>query len=219
MKLSRGTLFLRDESGAALIVESSIVYPIVFVSILFLVMMSLIFVQKSILQSDAEKAAEYIARTITYDGYSDVMKLSIDGVEYNENLSKEDVDVLLTDEKLYDALARNTVDLKKYEKQVEEIASEHNFFRTNELDCSIQINNNVLNNSVTVTIKNQLQISDFFANFGFLDEFYYEVSAVATFGSPSEFVRDVKLVEDLGNMINGQVVADKITKLIIAINQ
>lgn len=211
--------FVNNESGAALVVESSIVYPIVFVCLLFLIMISLIFVQKATLQSDAEKAAEYIARSISYEGYSNVMKLTSNGIEYNDNLTKEDVTLLLTDEYLYDAFTETTINLQKCENEIEQIASEHNFFRMNKIDCTIEVNNNVMNKSVTVTIKNSLGLSDLFGRFGLIDEFYYEVSAVASIGSPSEFVRDVDFVNDFGTIVNGEALADKITNFILAMNK
>lgn len=59
----------RSEDGAALVFEAMIVYPIVLLSVIFLVFMGFINVQKGFMQHCADELSTYIAKVIRYPGY------------------------------------------------------------------------------------------------------------------------------------------------------
>lgn len=65
--------FFASESGAAAIIEATIIFPIVFLCVVFLIFSGFTFVQKAVLQSTADRLSEYIARCIAYPGYSDII--------------------------------------------------------------------------------------------------------------------------------------------------
>lgn len=60
---------LKNESGAALVLEATIIYPIVLISVLFLIIWGLTFIQRGYLQYSASQLSTYIAKTIVYPGY------------------------------------------------------------------------------------------------------------------------------------------------------
>ncbi len=61
------------EDGAAYVVEAIIIYPILFVCTMFLIVSGFIFVQKSMLQSTADRLSTYIAHCIACPGYSEIV--------------------------------------------------------------------------------------------------------------------------------------------------
>lgn len=65
--------FFASESGAAAIIEATIIFPIVFLCVIFLIFSGFTFVQKAVLQSTADRLSEYIARCIAYPGYNEIV--------------------------------------------------------------------------------------------------------------------------------------------------
>lgn len=65
--------FFSSESGAAEILEATIIFPVVFLCVIFLVFSGFTFVQKAVLQSTADRLSEYIARCIAYPGYDEII--------------------------------------------------------------------------------------------------------------------------------------------------
>lgn len=64
---------LRDESGAAEVLEATVIFPIVFMCVLFLVLSGFTFLQRAMLQSTADRLSTYLARCVSYPGYSDIV--------------------------------------------------------------------------------------------------------------------------------------------------
>ena len=60
---------LRSEKGAALVLEATIVYPIVLVVVFFMLIWGLTFVQKAYLNHCSYQIADYISKCILYPGY------------------------------------------------------------------------------------------------------------------------------------------------------
>lgn len=59
----------KSESGAALVLEATIVYPIALCAVMFLIIWGFTFVQRGYLQYSASELSSYIAKTIAYPGY------------------------------------------------------------------------------------------------------------------------------------------------------
>ena len=64
---------LKSEAGAANIIEAIIILPVVFLCVFFLLFSGLTFVQRAILQSNADRLAQYISKCISYPGYSEII--------------------------------------------------------------------------------------------------------------------------------------------------
>lgn len=64
--------FLSEEGNASLI-EATLIFPIVFLCVMFLIFSGFTFVQKATLQSVSDRLSSYIARCISYPGYSDII--------------------------------------------------------------------------------------------------------------------------------------------------
>ena len=75
--LSRIKRYLKDESGETQFIEAAIIYPVVFMCIIFLIYMGLYILQSMILNSYAQKIAVLAAREVAYPGYLDLADDSI----------------------------------------------------------------------------------------------------------------------------------------------
>lgn len=60
----------RSEDGAAYVLEAAIIFPIVFLVVMWLGFMGFLYAQKSYLQYWATEISAYIAKTIVYPGYA-----------------------------------------------------------------------------------------------------------------------------------------------------
>ncbi len=60
----------RSEDGAASVLEAIIVYPLVFLVVIFLVLLGFTYVQKGYLTYHSQHLASYIAKVVCYPGYN-----------------------------------------------------------------------------------------------------------------------------------------------------
>lgn len=65
-------LNFRSEDGAAYVLEATIVYPIVLISVIFLIMVGFTYAQKSLLQHRANELSSYLVKVIRYPGYNKI---------------------------------------------------------------------------------------------------------------------------------------------------
>lgn len=86
--MKKSKIFL-SEKGAAEIIEATIIFPIVFVCVIFLFFFGLTYVQKAHLQSTADRLADYIGNCIMYPGYEYLID-PFYGEPYYGNASKPD---------------------------------------------------------------------------------------------------------------------------------
>lgn len=62
----------RSEDGAASVLEATIVFPLVFLVVVFLIFLGFTYAQQGLLQYNASRLASYIAKTIQYPGYDKI---------------------------------------------------------------------------------------------------------------------------------------------------
>ncbi|MBR1432584.1 hypothetical protein [Ruminococcus sp.] len=63
----------KDERGNSSVVEAAIIYPVVFVCVLFLIMSGFTYAQKALLQANADRLSTYIANCISFPGYDELV--------------------------------------------------------------------------------------------------------------------------------------------------
>lgn len=63
---------IKDETGAALIIEATVIYPVVFLCVFFLIFVGLFFMQNAMLESTAQKMATLAAKEVAYPGFIDI---------------------------------------------------------------------------------------------------------------------------------------------------
>lgn len=59
----------RSEKGAASVLEATIIFPIVFIAVIFLIFLGFTYAQRAYLQYHASQLSEYISKAILYPGY------------------------------------------------------------------------------------------------------------------------------------------------------
>ncbi len=64
---------IKSESGAASILEATILFPIVLVTVMFLIFVGFTFLQRAILQSTADRLSQYLSRCVAYPGYTELI--------------------------------------------------------------------------------------------------------------------------------------------------
>lgn len=62
----------RSEKGAASVLEATIVFPLVFLVVVFLVFLGFIYAQKGFLQNHAAELSDYLAKNVLYPGYNEI---------------------------------------------------------------------------------------------------------------------------------------------------
>lgn len=62
-------LDMRSEKGAATVIEATVIFPLVFLVVIFLIFMGFTYAQKSLLTYHTSQLAAYLSKTISYTGY------------------------------------------------------------------------------------------------------------------------------------------------------
>ncbi len=215
---------LRDERGAALVLESAILYPIVFMCIFFLIYMGLYVLQQSALDAYAQKIAILGAREVAYPGY---LQLSSEDI-YGNGAVEADLGELTTtdegDKKLHSVSVFCTFDTgdvktdayrywrltKKTDKRgpmsvnaqqklvdilegEDGLVAKYGFFGGKNVKATVECQNYVISQTVTVTITQDLMDLGVLGFFG-IEAPQAKAVAKATVGDSDELIRNTDFV-------------------------
>ncbi len=196
----------KSQTGAAMVVEAVIIYPIVLMCLFFLIYVGLIVIQSSVLNSTAQKMAMLAAREVAYPGYLslsakdnygssavEMTKGSTVKLTFNTQETKIDAyrywgkDPLSSGAK--DIIRQVITDPKKG------IIKTQSLLDLGKIEVNVSCANYVVTQYVTVTIEQELKDIAVLKYFG-IETPKMTVRAVAAVNDADEFARNVELAED-----------------------
>lgn len=194
--------FLKNEDGASTFVEASIVFPIVFLIVLFLFIMGYYQLEVATLQTRADRVANITSRMIAEPAYKyladDISSKRIDFdsmPEINDNKIKEIYENL--DPYRYwgsgeRALSNDLID------EVGKIVTTQAYINASNSEKSVTItpSKSGLSNKVVVTVTNGVKLPNFLKLLGLPTKVDTQISSVAYVSDSSEFMRNTDLVFD-----------------------
>jgi len=168
--------FYKDQSGVA-IVEATLVFPIVFFILVFLMMISFYLYQKVAVDSDVRRAAVMISHAKAFpDGMNSPYRYwtsNIDGI--------------------------STMQL-----ELDRLLETNQFFFSSNFTSKIACQNDSLSQQIIVHTNNQSQFPSFFQLIGLEKFFQTDVYTIAAVHDPAEFIRNVDIAFDFVHDLSEQ---------------
>lgn len=203
---------LKNEKGAATIVEASIIMPIVFLIVCFLFIMGYYQLEIATLQSRADRIADIASRIVAQPGYRYYGEIETKKIDF-ENLVVNDSKISLskdTIKKIYKDLdpyrywgsGEKALDIT-IKTKLENIVKETAYMNPNSSEKSVDIKakKTGLSNKVQIIVKSNVKLPDFLKYFGLPTSIEKEISSVAFVADSSEFLRNTDIVFDLSKFL------------------
>lgn len=223
--------WLRNEDGASTLIEATIIYPIVFMSLFLLVYAGLYILQTMTLSSYAQKVAMLAAREVAYPGYlklsdTNVYKSAAVEADYGEDfrilnttISGAKVKIKCTfdtgsvktdayrywkSDPLSDSAKETLCGILVGDGRTKGLATSQTLIGTGAVNARVTCDNNIVSQNVEVTLEQEL------VDFSVLHYFGLEVPkakavAKATVSDSDELVRNTDFIVD-----TLEVLADKL---------
>lgn len=182
----------KSESGEA-IIEATMVYPIVFFIVGFIILFGLYEMQGVIEYSYAQYVANYSAKVISEPGYSSYGQIddnNIDFVSVNnfDTISKDKLDVSLYHRFFWSASNRENEMQNKLKTLID----------TSRLlaitpECKVKYKKSVLSTMVIVSVTDTIKMPKFVEFIGIDSEWKRSVTATAVISDPAYFIRNTDL--------------------------
>lgn len=211
--------FIRDETGAALIVEATIIYPVVFLCVFFLIFVGLFFMQNAMLESSAQKMAVLAAKEVAYPGFlkltsSEDLTYANGAIEAAKGLVPENVAGVKTVGEVkahpyrYWSSDPLSSDAKNTIKQLIVNNDDIKFLiGSSDIEAQISCSNYVIAQYVTVTITQKVIDIGILGFFG-IDAPTLKATAVAPVNDADEFVRNMDFAKDAVNWLASKLGVD-----------
>ena len=209
----------KDQTGAALVVEAVVLYPLVILCLFFLVYMGLIIVQSSVLNATAQKTALLASREVAYPGYLSMIK-NQDGSDAFSNSAIEMKSAGIVnmtyepDEIKIEAYRYWGKDpLSESAKQIIQtmicnpksgIVKAQSLLNMGKIEARVSCSNYAVTQFVTVTIEQEIMDIGVFRYFG-IENPKLTAIAVASVNDSDEFVRDVDLIIDAAKWLGDKL--------------
>ncbi len=185
---------LKEQNGA-LIVEATIVYPIVMVILCGFIIMGLYIMQGILYYSSAQKVADFSAKMLIYPGYDTMGSVREDKLGFVS--VHEDYNSTGLETKPYrywdNRFAKKSEMLQALEKNVRNSA----LLKTTTPECKIEYKRSVFDTHVKVTLRYQYQFPGFLRLIGLSKAAEREITAVSDACDPPEFIRNTDFAADL----------------------
>lgn len=195
---------MKDERGVAELIEAAIIYPIVFLFLIFLIYIGLYIMQNMTVASYTEKIAMLAAREVACPGYIDMFASdafstsAVEGDTSNGPLSVSvQVDATQVDVKAYRYWTANPLADKAdtFQNILTKMVKENSILGAGNVTAEVSCSNYVLTQYVDVSVSQELM------HFAVLDFFGIEspeisYTAKASVSDTDEFIRNVDLASD-----------------------
>lgn len=196
-----------SEKGSATLVEMCLVFPLVLMVVFTLLYMGLYFLQSTVVNTYAQKAAVYVSRMTAIPGYDSLGSYAasndfiINTTDYKDEINS----AMDSDNYSLYRYWKKEMGLEsatsKVESKLKTVLTNGSILGGKKFSCDIEIDNNFLFQSVTVTVAQTFDTPFFMTILGMKGTLKMETVAQATATSPSEFVRTVDFAYDMVDLL------------------
>lgn len=193
----------KKEDGAALIIEMTLVFPLVLFVMAVLIYMSCYILQGVTIYNNAQRIAVEATREIAMPGYE---KLHISANEriyvkadFNTLPSGEQIKTMLLEHKPYRYWSGNPLGSNAggLETSLKKLVENSSILANSNVDCDIKTTSNIIGQQVIVQVTKHVPAPGVIRFFGITDNLDIHVTAVAIVSDPAEFIRNTDMVFDL----------------------
>lgn len=196
---------LIDDSGAAQIVEASLIFPIVFLVVGFLIYLGSYTLQRVSMYNHAQKIAVITSREISFPGYEQLGAEESSSADFNwvegRKPSKGDIDEIMKERKPYRYLIPSKPQASRLEMALTDMVNGVSYISKSDVQCSVRSEKKIMNTYIVVEITKQVDTPIIMEMLGIKDVLDINVSATAIVTDTSDFIRNVDTVYDLTNEV------------------
>ncbi len=196
--------FKENETGAAQVIEMTLIFPLVLFVMGFLIYLGSYIMQSVTIYNDAQRIAVAASREAGIPGYEYLYAGGGVTTKADFNDSKvSDIKVindLMNEHDPYrywgdDFLTSS--EITTLEANLERLVASNSFLASSNVDCTITTHNNILSQEVKVRIVKYISAPNVLKVLGVTDSINIDVTATAVVGDPAEFIRNTNMVFDL----------------------
>lgn len=219
----------KDETGAALVIEMSVVFPIVVLVIGFLIYMGCYVLQGITMYSDAQRVAVAASRELACPGYDEIYN-TYGGVTTTADFNIEEgtsiaaalIKSIVEKHEPYRYLLNNSLSSQEktnLERDLKKLVTDSAFISSSNISATVDaVPSGVLIKKVKVNVKKSISTPQILQHLGLTNSLDISVTAVAAVSDNTEFVRNTDMVCDLASYmftdlkINGRTMQEKVGK-------
>lgn len=198
--------FRRNDTGAAQVIEMTLIFPLVLMVLGFLIFMGSYIMQGVEIYNDAQRIAVAASREVGAPGYSKLY--GTQGVTSYADFNWADgtqpdialINEMMKEHKPYRYWGNELLSRDKktsLENNLERLVRNSSFLAPSYVDCNIVPINNYLNQQVQVTVVKTVATPQFIRVLGLTNALDIKVTATAVVGDPAEFIRNTDMVFDM----------------------
>lgn len=193
MKLERSDRFLKDEKGSVAVIEASVIYPLVILSIAAMIYIGMYIFEASYLNDRARSAAVTAAKTVSFTGYE-----ALGDIYVKTGLNPEDekpdrthVDKAYSKSSPYRYLRKGQVS-ERFTESISEYAA-GGLFSVTDISFSVDVERRLFDREVNVTLEKSVRLPGVLKTLGIAGNRTIKVTASAVTSDPAEFIRNTDL--------------------------
>lgn len=190
---------LKSEKGEA-VIEATLVYPIVFFIVGFIILFGLYELQGVIEYSCAQYVANYSVKLITEPGYRNYGEINDNDIDF-QSVGKFSDDKDKFSAKIYRRINCNGVSENDLKHKIESMISSGKLLKINDTRCKVKFKKSVLNTTIIVTVEDSITMPGFLNYIGLDNEWKRSVAASAVVTDPAEFIRNIDMAQDAVNYV------------------
>ena len=186
--------FAEDQNGAASVVEATLIYPIVIMTVVLMIYIGVYMLETSLLKDMAGKTAVMSGRTISFPGYNelgDIYSGQPDFAWSDDGPSIGQINNAYNKSVPYRYIILGDAD-SRFRNAAEKFASEL-VFSSDSPECTIDVKRHVLSRRIIVNIKKKVSMPQIFKYLRINDNYNINVSASAITYDPAEFIRNTDI--------------------------
>ena len=206
----KGDYLMKNEKGAATLLEYTIVLPIAFAIVFMLIFVGFTMHQKAVMEAATQRSAIYVARTITDPSYEKIV--STDGTkDANDILS-----ATITNESIVNApyryLFTGSGSISDSELSVADLIAKNQIFIDTAPNVTVNKEAGIFT-KVVVTATQEYEIPKLINGLELPSILTIETQSVVYVNQPAEFIRNADYITDIVVDVTGPIV-DKITSVV-----
>ncbi|MFG6392643.1 MAG: hypothetical protein K1W24_00425 [Lachnospiraceae bacterium] len=185
---------LKSEKGEA-VIEATLIYPIVFFVVGFIILFGLYEMQGVLEYSCAQYIANYTSKLVTEPGYENYGEINNNDIDFKSvNDFNDEDDKFHAD--IYRRINFNGISQSEMESKLKGMVNSGRLLKINTTDCSVKFKRTILNTTIIVTVKDTITMPKFLNYIGLDNKWERSITATSVITDPAEFIRNFDMAQD-----------------------
>lgn len=197
--MKRMKKLIGDESGAALVIEMTMIFPLVCMIVLFLVYIGCYILQSVVMYTEAQRIAVIAAYEAQMPGYENFFEEG--SVTFKADFNKSVLNQVMKVHDPYRYIGKGFLksdNQKTLQDSLRSLIESSSFLASASIqDCTVEADGSLLAPRIKVTVTEETPIPGIFRMLELEEERFITVTVLATVHDNSEFIRNTDIVFDI----------------------